>query len=158
MQNEFVVFQCKAVDKVFNTWPLRTIWKKGSCHRKDITFSLFILNSSVTAICLFSCPYMALLNYSILKPRRVNHNVDKTKLQYALISTDFGILRPENTLMELDSYRFGLKRISLPSKSLTLVPGVSVKLQRQRSPSHVLTRQAVARFDENSALSVMNMD
>ena len=98
MQNEFVVFQCKVVDKVLNTWPLRTIWeKKFSCQRKDLKFSLFIVNSSVTATCLFSSSYKVLLKDSILKPRSVNRNVDKTKLQDALTLTDFGILRTENT-------------------------------------------------------------
>ena len=48
-------------------------------------------------MCLFSSSYKVLLSYSILKPRRVNRNVDKTKLQDALISTDFGILRTKNT-------------------------------------------------------------
>ena len=71
--------------------------KKVSCHRKDLKFSLFIVNSSVTAMCLFSSPYKVLLNYSIIKPRRVNRNVDKTKLQDALTSTDFGVLSTENT-------------------------------------------------------------
>ena len=66
--------------------------KPFSSHRKDIKFSLFIVNSSVTATCLFSSSYKVLLNYSILKPRSVNRNVDKTKLQDALTSTDFRIL------------------------------------------------------------------
>ena len=50
-----------------------------------------------TNMCLFSSSYKVLFNYSILKPRRLNRNVDKTKLQDALTSTDFGVLRTENT-------------------------------------------------------------
>ena len=62
--------------------------------------------------------------------------------------------------MELDSYRSRLSEANIPSSKVfdACSRGVSVKLQRQRSPSHVLTRQAVVWFDENSALSVMNMD
>ena len=71
--------------------------KKVSCHRKDLKFNLFIVNSSATGICLLSSSYKALFSYSILKPRRVSRNVDKTKLQDALTSTDFEILPTENT-------------------------------------------------------------
>ena len=68
--------------------------KKGSCHRKDVRLSLFIVNSSVTAICMFSSSFRVLLNYSYIKPRGINRIVNETKLQDAL-TPGFGILRTE---------------------------------------------------------------
>ena len=94
MQNEF---NAKQLTKLSTRGRFGQFGKKVSGHRKDLNFSLFIVNFFVTAICLFSSSYRALLNYYFLKPRRVNHKVDKTKLQNALTSTDFGILRTENT-------------------------------------------------------------
>ena len=42
---------------------LENLEKKGSCRRKDLKFSLFIVNSSVTAICQFSSSFKVLLTY-----------------------------------------------------------------------------------------------
>ena len=69
--------------------------KKGSRHRNYAKFSLFIVNSSVTAICLFSSSFRVLLNYSNIKPRGINRNANETKLKDAL-TLDFGILRTGN--------------------------------------------------------------
>ena len=69
-------------------------------------FSLFMVNSSVSAIYLFSSSYkvLRLLNNPNIKLRRVNLNVNKTKLRDALTLACLRNFTYGKHLTKLDTY------------------------------------------------------
>ena len=71
------IFNAKQSTKFLTRGRFGQFGKKVSCHRKDLKFSLFIVNSSAAAIWLFSSSFKSEFElYSNLKPRRVNRNVN----------------------------------------------------------------------------------